>query len=202
MDIFVFLVLPLMTFVFGFLPISLALMGYGKADLVTALKFAVVPGVVGLILTWFYYNLSNTALLTTVVGVLTGSVSMDTLVSIGTAVYPVEVVAIVLGLASMAFLMVGITGWTFKPEAASVTAHIVNFVGIMLIILGAFVGYWYMFLPFYALYIAAAMVFLLGIACLLAGFSVLGKVKGGAGILGIVVINTILAFVLLFMTTM
>lgn len=199
MDIFVFLILPLMAFVYGFFPISLALMGYGKSDLVTSLKFAAVPGVVGLIITYYFYSVANNALLTTIVGVLTGGSSMSTLTAVGTAVYPVEVVAIILGLASMGFLMVGITGFTFKPEAATVTAYVVNFVGIMLLILAGFVAYWYQFLPFTQMYIAAFMVFLLGIACLLAGFSVLGKVKGGAGILGIVVINTILAFVLLWM---
>jgi hypothetical protein len=45
--------------------------------------------------------------------------------------------------------------------------------------------------------VAGLAVLLFGIACLATGYSVLGKLKGGWYILGIVAINFILAFYLL-----
>jgi hypothetical protein len=195
MSLFVFLVWPLLMFVFGFFPIEEALRG--KGDMVAALKFAIIPGVVGMILATYFFTIANNTLLPTIVQALLGA--SVPLTGIATNLYAVQVVAIVLGLASSAFIAVGITGFYFKPEAAPVTANVVNFVGILLIILSIFIGYWHANLAFNEVYIAAVMVFLFGVACLVAGYSVLGKIKGGMPLLAIVVLNGILAFVILFM---
>jgi hypothetical protein len=185
MNLFVFLIVPLMMFVFGFFPIAMALRG--KGDLVTALKFGIIPGIFGFVLTYFFFTFASTSIF--------GALSV-----VHPAIYALEVVGFILAMASAAFVAVGITGFTFKPEAAPITAHVVNFVGVLLVILGLFVAYWYTQLPFISMYVAALMVILFGVACLVAGYSVLGKMKGGGDIiLGIVVINTILAFVLLFL---
>jgi hypothetical protein len=195
MSLFVFLVWPLLMFVFGFFPLSLALLG--KADMVASLKFAIVPGIFGFMMATYFFTTANNVLLPTIVQTLLGA--NTSLAAVAQNLYAVQVVAIILGLASAAFVCVGITGFYFKPEAAPVTAWVVNFTGILLIILGIFVGYWHTYLAFNEVYIAAAMVFLFGVACLVAGFSVLGKMKGGYPLLAIVVINFLLAFVILFM---
>ncbi len=182
-------------FVFGFFPLSLALLG--KADMVASLKFAIVPGIFGFMMATYFFTTANNVLLPTIVQTLLGA--NTSLAAVAQNLYAVQVVAIILGLASAAFVCVGITGFYFKPEAAPVTAWVVNFTGILLIILGIFVGYWHTYLAFNEVYIAAAMVFLFGVACLVAGFSVLGKMKGGYPLLAIVVINFLLAFVILFM---
>lgn len=197
MSLFVFLVWPLLMFVFGFFPIAMALRG--KADMVAALKFAIIPGIFGFTLATYFFTVANNVLLPNIVYALLGTQPVATTLAVNTQVYAVQVVAIILGLASAAFVAVGITGFYFKPEAAPITANVVNFVGILLVILGIFVGYWHYQLPFDEVYIAAAMVFLFGVACLVAGYSVLGKIKGGTPLLAIVVLNGILAFVILFM---
>jgi hypothetical protein len=189
-----------MMFVFGFFPISMALRG--KGDVVTALKFGIIPGIFGFVLTYYFFSTANNVLLPQIVAALLGSQPVSTTVAVATQLYAVQVVAFILGMASAAFTAVGITGFTFKPEAAPLTANVVNLVGIFLVILGIFVGYWYTFLPFYTVLIAALMVVLFGVACLLAGYSVLGKIKGGDALLGIVFVNGLLAFVILFMETL
>jgi hypothetical protein len=187
-----------MMFVFGFFPIAMALRG--KGDLVTALKFGIIPGIFGFLLTYYFFTTANNVLLPQIVTTLLGGGSMASLLSLNTALYAVQAVAFILAMASAAFVAVGITGFTFKPEAAPITAWVVNFVGILLVILGIFVAYWHTNLPFNEVYIAGLMVILFGIACLVAGFSVLGKMKGGGNIiLGIVAINALLSLVVLFM---
>jgi len=156
---------PLMMFVFGFFPIALALMG--KADVPAALKAGIIPGIFGTIMAFFFF----------------------------TAAAPNYVVAFILGMASAAFLAVGFAGFVFKPEGLPTVANIVNFVGIILVILGLYVIYLFMALT--EGMVAGLAVLLFGIACLAAGYSVLGKFKGGTTILGIVVINFILALYLL-----
>lgn len=197
MSLFVFLVWPLFMFVFGFFPIAMALRG--KADMVAALKFAIIPGVFGFTLATYFFTTANNVLLPNIVYALLGTQPVATTVAVSTQLYAVQVVALILGLASAAFVAVGITGFYFKPEAAPITAHVVNFVGILLVILGIFVGYWYTMLPFNETLIAALMVVLFGVACLVSGYSVLGKMKGGTILLAIVAIQAILALVILVM---
>jgi hypothetical protein len=80
-------------------------------------------------------------------------------------------------------------------------ANVVNFVGIALLILGAYLMY---FLdvtiggPFATPGLIGGFgVFLFGVCCLITGLSVLGKMKGAWGIMAIVAINFIIALYLL-----
>jgi hypothetical protein len=162
---------PLLTFVFGFFPISLALMG--KADVPMALRAGVVPGIFGSIMAFvFWTEFSNPVFL---------------------------IVGTILGAAATAFLIVGISGFIFKAECLSCVAWVVNFTGIILLILGAYVMYAF---SGYLVYLTEGMVaglavFLFGIAALAAGLSVLGKMKGAWVIMAVVVINFIICFYLL-----
>ncbi|MBM5805891.1 MAG: hypothetical protein FJZ49_07525 [Candidatus Verstraetearchaeota archaeon] len=156
---------PLMVFVFGFLPVALALMG--KADVPAALKAGIIPGIIGTIMAFYFF----------------------------TAAAPNYVVALILGMAGMAFLAVGFSGFVFKPEGLPTVANLVNFVGVILVILGVYVIYLFMALT--EGMVAGLAVLLFGVAALASGYSVLGKFKGGTTILAVVVINFILALYLL-----
>lgn len=165
---FEFLVWPMLTFVFGFVPIGLALIG--KADVPAALRTGIIPGIVGAIMAFFFWT--------------TGGFTLD-------------VVSLILGAAAMVFLAVGFAGFVFKAEALPTVAHLVNYTGIILVILGLYVMYLFMTPQVIGGLVAGLQVLLFGIAALAAGYSVLGKIKGGWYILGIVAINFILSFYLL-----
>jgi len=163
MTVLAVLTWPIMVFVFGFLPAGLALIG--KADVPAALRAGIIPGIIGLIMAFWFW------------------------------MAPDYVVSFILGAAAMAFLAVGFSGFVFKAEALPTVAHIVNYTGIILVILGLYVMY--LFQALIPGLVAGLAVLLFGIACLATGYSVLGKLKGGWYILGIVAINFILAFYLL-----
>jgi len=168
---FEFLTWPMMVFVFGFLPIGLALIG--KADVPAALRTGIIPGIIGAILAFYFFEAG------------------------GFAFGAFHVVAFILGVAAMAFLAVGFAGFVFKAEALPTIAHVVNYTGVILVILGLYVMYLYMTPQVLGGLVAGLQVLLFGIAALAAGYSVLGKIKGGWYILGIVAINFILSFYLL-----
>jgi hypothetical protein len=165
MTVLAVLAWPILTFVLGFFPASLALMG--KADVPMALRAGIIPGIFGAIMAFWFWSVAT----------------------------PNYIVATILGTAASAFLLVGISGFLFKAECLPCVAWVVNFVGIILLILGLYVMY--LFMALLAGLVAGLAVFIFGIACLVTGYSVLGKFKGGSTLLGLVVINFILAFYLL-----
>jgi hypothetical protein len=82
------------------------------------------------------------------------------------------------------------------------TAWVVNFVGVILFILGAYMMYYFQTTIKSGAYYTPGLVgglgvILFGICCLVTGFSVLGKIKGAWGIMAIVAINFIIAMWLL-----
>ena len=175
MTLLAILAWPVMMFVFGFFPVAMALMG--KADVPTALKAGIIPGIFSTIMAFYFWTVA------------------ETLTAAPAFMLAYHCVALILGMGASAFLAVGFVGFLFKAEAMPITANIVNFVGIILIILGLYVVYYFMaLLP---AVVAGLAVFLFVVACLAAGYSVLGKFKGGTTILGIVVINFLLALYLL-----
>lgn len=165
---FEFLAWPLLTFVFGFLPIGLAL--NGKADVPAALRTGIIPGIIGAIMAFYFWTIGG---------------------------FTFDVVSLILGAAAMAFLAVGFAGFVFKAEALPTIAHVVNYTGVILVILGLYVMYLFMTPTVIGGLVAGLEVLLFGIACLASGYSVLGKIKGSWYILGIVAINFILSFYLL-----
>jgi hypothetical protein len=163
MTVLAVLTWPMMVFVFGFLPIGLALIG--KADVPAALRTGIIPGIIGAIMAFWFW------------------------------MAPDYVVSLILGAAAMVFLAVGFAGFVFKAEALPTIAHLVNYTGVILVILGLYVMY--LFQALIPGLVAGLQVLLFGIAALAAGYSVLGKLKGGWYILGVVAINFILSFYLL-----
>jgi hypothetical protein len=182
MTVLAIFALPAMIFCWGFFPVAMALMG--KADVVTALRAGLVPGLLGSVMAfYFWFNAASFG----------GGVFTQVYYLVGT----------ILGAAAAAFLLVGFTGFTFKePTCMPCTAWVVNFVGVILFILGAYAMYYFQTTIKSGAYytpglVAGFAVLLFGVCCLITGFSVLGKIKGAWGIMAIVAINFIIAMWLL-----
>jgi len=180
MTVLAILAWPVLIFVWAFFPTAVALMG--KADVPTALRAGLVPGILGSVMAFYFWIQAAT---------LSGAFMQ---------IY--YTTATVLGVASAGFLLVGFTGFMFKGECMGCTAWVVNFVGISLLILGAYLMYYFQVTVGSGPYqtpglIAGLGVLFFGIQCLVTGFSVLGKIKGAWGVMAIVAINFIIAMWLL-----